>query len=259
MRYHYDNSPDNVRNPSAPPLEVKGGNQATDEMGHLWLQVLPPGGGDRRAALQEGLMRQRLLKYPDDFTANYNMGDLLVDRDPAAAIPFFETATRANPGSVVAATELGLALFAAGKLEDAEAKLKRAVALDPAYADALYDLASVQAARGDWDDATTSFKRVLELRPDNAKARQHLGEALYLWGDALAQANNPEQALGRYRESAAILQPGAEMRTKMALMLARLGRLSEARTELESALKIDPAFAPARRLLVDVEKRQEDQ
>jgi Flp pilus assembly protein TadD len=256
MRYHYDNSPDNVRNPSSPPLEVKGGNQATDEMGHLWLQVLPVGGGDQRAALKEGLMRQRLEKYPDDFTANYNMGDLMVERDPVGAIPFFEAATKANPGSVVAATELGLALFAAGKLEDAESQFRRAVGLDPSYADALYDLASVQAARGDWDDATAGFKRVLELRPDNAKARQHLGEGLYLWGDALAQANNPEQALLRYRESAAILQPGAEMRTKMALMLARLGRLPEAKTELESALQADPSFVPAKRLLADIEKRQ---
>src|SRR5205807_3763852 len=33
MRYHYDNSTGNVRNPNSPPREVKGGNQATDEMG----------------------------------------------------------------------------------------------------------------------------------------------------------------------------------------------------------------------------------
>src|SRR5205823_592907 len=111
MRYHYDNSAENPRNPNSPPRAVRGGNQAVDEMGHLWLQVLPAAEGDQRAALQEGLMRQRLEKYPDDFTANYNLGDLLVERDPKAAIPYFEAATRANPASVVAATELGVALF----------------------------------------------------------------------------------------------------------------------------------------------------
>jgi tetratricopeptide (TPR) repeat protein/mono/diheme cytochrome c family protein len=255
MRYHYDNSAENVRNPNAPPRETKGGNQATDEMGHLWLQVLPAGAGDLRATLQEGLMRQRLVKHPDDFTANYNMGDLLVEREPKAAIPYFEAATKANPTNVVAATELGVALFAAGNLEEAEAQFKRAVALDGSYADAIYDLASVQAARADWDDAVAGFKQVLEVRPDNAKARQHLGAALYLWGDALAQANNPEQALARYRESASVIQAGTDMRTKMALMLARLGRFSEAKTELEAALAADVAFEPAKRLLVDIEKR----
>jgi Flp pilus assembly protein TadD/mono/diheme cytochrome c family protein len=255
MRYHYDNSTDNVRNPSSPPKEVKGGNQAIDEMGHLWLQVMPAGGGDQRAALQEGLMRQRLEKYPDDFTANYDMGELLVDRDPAAAVQFFEAATKSNPTNVVAASELGVALSAAGKLEEAESQLRRAVVLDASYADAVYNLASVQAARQEWDDATANFQRVLVLRPDDGKARQHLGEAYYLWGDALAQANNPEQALARYRESAAILEPSAEMRTKMALMLARLGRFPEARTELQTALRVDPNFAPAARMLADVEKR----
>ena len=126
MRYHYDNSADNVRNPNSPPREVKGGNQATDEMGHLWLQVLPVGGGDQRAALQEGLMRQRLEKYPDDFNANYNLGDALMNQGNAAgAMPYFEAASKANPISVVAATELGVALFAAGKLPEAEEQFKR--------------------------------------------------------------------------------------------------------------------------------------
>ena len=57
MRYHYDNSADNVRNPNNPPQAVQGGNQATDEMGHLWLQVLPVAEGDHRAELQEAVMR----------------------------------------------------------------------------------------------------------------------------------------------------------------------------------------------------------
>lgn len=51
MRYHFDNSSGNVRDPSNPPKEVKGGIQATDEMGHLWLQVLPVAAGDQRFTL----------------------------------------------------------------------------------------------------------------------------------------------------------------------------------------------------------------
>ena len=42
MRYHYDNSPLNPRNPHQPPRrDALLGNPATDEMGHLWLEVLP--------------------------------------------------------------------------------------------------------------------------------------------------------------------------------------------------------------------------
>jgi Tfp pilus assembly protein PilF len=258
MRYHYDNSADNVRNPSSPPREVKGGNHATDEMGHFWLQVLPVAEGDHRAELQEGLMRQRLEKYPDDFTANFNMGDLLMNkRDPQGALPYFEAAVRANPVSAVAQTELGVALFQAGKLPEAEEQFKRALRMEPGYTDARYDLASVQAARQEWDDAVASFQAVLAERPDDAKSRQHLGDALYLWGDALAQAGRSEDALARYRAAAEVVPATAELHTKMALMLARMARLPEAQTELESALKVDAHFAPAQRMLADVKKRLE--
>ncbi len=41
MRYTYDNSAANVRNPNSPPIRVRAGNRSVDEMGHLWLQVLP--------------------------------------------------------------------------------------------------------------------------------------------------------------------------------------------------------------------------
>jgi len=71
MRYHYDNSAANVRNPNRPPRRVKGGSQANDEMGNLWLQVLPVKAGDQRGILQEAVVH-RLLD-PSDFAANFNM------------------------------------------------------------------------------------------------------------------------------------------------------------------------------------------
>jgi hypothetical protein len=74
MRYHYDNSAANVRNRSHPPKRVRAGNQATDEMGHLWLQVLPRGPGDRRRELQEAVIEHRLEKNPNDFEAHMNLG-----------------------------------------------------------------------------------------------------------------------------------------------------------------------------------------
>ena len=41
MRYHYDNSAANPSQSAFAAKRVEAGNQATDEMGHLWLQVLP--------------------------------------------------------------------------------------------------------------------------------------------------------------------------------------------------------------------------
>ena len=41
MRFTYDNSAANPRNPQRPPQRVKWGPQSTDEMGALWLEVVP--------------------------------------------------------------------------------------------------------------------------------------------------------------------------------------------------------------------------
>ena len=53
----YDNSAANPRNPHQPPQRVRGGNRATDEMAHLWLQVLPRGGQDAQP-VQLGVLAQ---------------------------------------------------------------------------------------------------------------------------------------------------------------------------------------------------------
>ncbi len=249
MRYHYDNSADNVRNPNSPPKEVKAGNQATDEMGHFWLQVLPVQEGDQRATIEDAIMRRRLTKYPGDFTANYILGDLMLTQgNRTAAIPYFEAAAAADPTSVVAATELGVALFGASRLPEAEQQFRRALEIDRGYTDARFDLASVEAARAEWEAAANDFAEVLKERPENGKARRHLGDVLYLWADDLAKAGNAEEALNRYRGSLEFRGPDAEVHTKMALMLARLGRLSEADSEVSEALKLDANFQPAHQL-----------
>src|ERR1039458_1214379 len=181
MRYHYDNSSGNVRNPSNPPRRVSAGNAATDEMGHLWLQVLPVGQGDQRAVLQEALMRQRLQKYPGDFSANFSLGALLLDRgDAGGAIPYFQLASKAQPDSALAVSELGVALLTASKPLEAGQLFRQALKLDPKFTDARYNLASVEAAAGEWQPAATDFKQAVAEDPANAKARQHLGEVLLL-------------------------------------------------------------------------------
>ena len=48
MRYTYDNTAANPHNPHLPPVRVKAGNRSEDEMGHLWLQVLPVASADTK-------------------------------------------------------------------------------------------------------------------------------------------------------------------------------------------------------------------
>ena len=255
MRYHYDNSVGNVRNPNRPPKEVKGGNQATDEMSHLWLQVLPASGGDQRAELQESLTAQRLEKYPDDFLANYMMGDLLMSKgETQKAAAYFGKAAIANPQSAVATTEYGIALFSQGKALEAEKLFQHALDVDPGYTDARFDLASVQASAGEWEDAAGNFQRVLQERPGDGKARQHLGEVLLLWGDALLSSGKKEDALQRYREALPLRSGDPVLHGKIGAALAEMAKLDEAEVELRIALQIDAKSEPARQTMDVLQK-----
>jgi hypothetical protein len=55
---HWDNSADNPRNPSSPPIRVQWGEQSTDEMGSLSLISVPRNEADL-PALREDLLRHR--------------------------------------------------------------------------------------------------------------------------------------------------------------------------------------------------------
>src|SRR5262249_14693447 len=122
MRIVYDNSDANSRNPSHPPQRVRAGNRSTDEMGHLWVQVLPRERDDR-GTLQEALMRRRLEKYPGDFVAHANLGAALEARGRAAeAVEEYGQALRVRPQSAAVLNNLGALLQSGGDLEGAVAR-----------------------------------------------------------------------------------------------------------------------------------------
>jgi tetratricopeptide (TPR) repeat protein len=257
MRYHYDNSTENVRNPNNPPKRVLGGNEATAEMSHLWLQVLPTAAGDHRAELQFALVKQRLSKYPDDFTANYNMGDLQLSQGKTAeAISSFEKAARANPRSVLAANELGVALFTSNQLLEAEEQFKRALEIEPSYTDARFNLAGAEASNHKWEAAANDYKRVLAERPENTKARDHLATVMILWGDELAKAGNDVEAIARYREAASQTPDDIQVHGRLGMAFARQEKLDESQAEFEAILRLDPRSETARQAVAAIQARK---
>ena len=126
MRYHYDNSEGNVRNPNHPPKRVKAGNQASDEMSHLWLEVLPAGAGDRRLELQQALLAHRLEKYPNDFPALLHLGTVMLSRlNPGGATSVLQAAVEVDPRSAEAHNFLGSALESTGRTQEAIGAVSR--------------------------------------------------------------------------------------------------------------------------------------
>lgn len=250
MRYHYDNSAANVRNPHQPPQRVRHGNQTTDEMAHLSLQVLPRGAQDRRTELQEAIMLHRLEKYPGDFTAQFNLGALMLERGRTAeAVRYLRGAVESRPDNPAALNTLGLALVSAGNVNDAAGFFERALRANPGDTHVRYNLANALVTQQRWEPAAAEFRKVLAENPDNSGARQRLGEVLRILGYQSAQKGSLEEAAAQWRESLQFRQNDAVLHSNLGAVLARLGHIREAVPEFEAALRLDPKLETARRNL----------
>jgi tetratricopeptide (TPR) repeat protein/mono/diheme cytochrome c family protein len=218
MRYCYDNSDENIRNPNVPPKRVVGGNRASDEMAHLWLQVLPrsnPGDtGDPRRILQEAMARHNVDKNPADFEAHYNLGAMLQGRgDIAGAEKQYAMALNIRPDNATVNNAIAGVKLAAGHADAAVTYLRTALRSRPDYFDAHYNLGTALAIQNNFAAAVEEFRTAVRLNPRDANAEANLGAAL-----------------------------------------AELGNWKEARAHLEKALAINPKLTNARDNLEQVKR-----
>ena len=70
-----------------------------------------------------------------------------------------------DPNHVEALNNLGVALHAQGKIDEAMACLRRAVTLKPDYADAHSNLGNALKEQGKLDEAVACYRQALELNP----------------------------------------------------------------------------------------------
>ena len=200
MRYTYDNSDRNVHNPRLPPVRVKAGNRSEDEMGHLWLQVLPVLSADSktdpRLLLEEAWMRRLLEKKPDDALARYNLASSLEGEGrfrEAAAI--FETQLAVQPGDARFLNGLGGAQEGTGEWQTARRTYEQVVATAPDDCDARFNLARLELKHALAADAETQFRTMLSRCPADAATHSGLAAALSAQGQAGAAQAEFEQAL----------------------------------------------------------------
>jgi Flp pilus assembly protein TadD len=200
MRFTYDNSSDNIRNPNHPPQRVVAGNRASDEMAHLWLQVLPrdasSGEADPRALIQEAMARHNLQKNPDDFEAHYNLAALLQIRgELKESSAHFAQAVHLRPEDATANNALGAGLLAMDRSGEAIPYLSAALKIRPDYFDAHYNLGNALASQGDFAGALLHFQAAVRLNPDDANAEANLGSAFAEVGNTKEARRHYERAL----------------------------------------------------------------
>ena len=218
LRYVYDNSADNPLNPNHPPIRVRAGNRSSDEMCHLWLQVLPihfdAAQGDPRMQLQEALARHNIEKDPADFEAHYNLAAMLQAANQLDdAMREYESALHLRPQDAAANNAMGAALLASGQPAKAVAYLTQSLKTRPNYFSARYNLGNALAAQDDYAGAVEQFRLALQSQPDDADAEANLGSAL-----------------------------------------AEMGRFPEAKSHFERALQLNPNHALAKENLEELQR-----
>jgi Flp pilus assembly protein TadD len=250
MRITYDNTAQNPRNPNHPPRRVTGGDRSEDEMGHVWLQVLPHGKGetDPRLLLQQTLMRRRIEKYPADFEAHFNLGAALqAAGKPDEALVFLRKAVAIRPASATAHNNLAVSLLEEENVDEAIGEFRRSLALDPAYQNARYNLARALAAKGDAAAALSELLPYVNAVPGDAAAHDFAGRLLSAMG------RSPE-AVAQFRKAVELDPRNAGMQTNLGVALAIVGDRQGAIAAFETALKIDPGNTVARENLARARK-----
>jgi Flp pilus assembly protein TadD len=240
MRWTYDNSAENVRNPNHPPRRVVAGDQSSDEMGHLWIQVLPRRtGDDMRVILQESLMRHRLQKDPNDFTAHFNLAAALQSMGRVEeAANSYRQALQIKPNDATALNSLGTALQTNGQYEEAINQYREALRINPNYTSAHYNWGNSLLAQGKSEEAINHFQEVLRVNPEDADAHNDLGSAFAMQEDFVRATEHFEQALRLNPE-----HPYAH--SNLGYVLAGQGKIPQALAQYEHAIRLNPQDADA--------------
>jgi Flp pilus assembly protein TadD len=188
MRYTYDNSSGNEHNPHAPPVRVKAGNRSEDEMAHLWLQVLPvnvppgsptPRSPDPRLLLQEAWMRNWLTKDPGDIIPLYNLGSALAAQGKYQdALAVYQHALALHPGDERILNEFGATLENSGDWRLAQKVFQQDIADHPGTCNARFNLARSELRHDQANSAEQQFRTMLAQCPADATIHSGLGAAL---------------------------------------------------------------------------------
>jgi tetratricopeptide (TPR) repeat protein len=210
MRYTYDNSARNPRNPHVPPTRVRWGQNTTDEMGDLWVQVIPRSAGEA-AVLTEGFRRKA---HAEDLAA-------------------YTTLLDADPGNPLRHDAVAALYLDAGRFDDAVAEYQRSLALNDDSAATHYNLGFALSARGRREEAIVELQAALRLDPDYALAHNNLGALLQVGG-------RPEEALAHFQRAVALRPDNLDARTNLAQLLSNRGQAAAAAGHFREALALKP-------------------
>ena len=248
MRYTYDNSAENARNPQQPPKQVRWGQRSSDEMGDLWLQVLTRDDRDLTTLVrgfQPKMLAEDVIGYETMIRADPTDGDLHDDvallylqlGRAEEAVAHFMASVTLKPLSAAAHFNLGTAQTRAGRLEEATAEYRQALRIKPDYAAAHNNLGSVLSSQGRLDEAIQQYREALADDPGYLAAHNNLGSALVSRGD-------PGEALPHFLEALRVSPEYRDAHYNIGHAYVLRGARATAIEHFRQVVRLDPDWAP---------------
>ncbi|MCF7975485.1 MAG: tetratricopeptide repeat protein [Phycisphaerae bacterium] len=144
----------------------------------------------------------------------------------------FRQAVAADPSHAGAHNNLGIAYERLGR-QDAQAEYQQAIQLQPDFTHAHYNLARSLLRAGQESEAVTELRRTIQIDPN------HVG-ALNMLGTVLGKRQRFVEAQSLLERAVRCDPNHAEARSNLGAAYAGQGRLQEAVAQFEAALSIDP-------------------
>jgi Flp pilus assembly protein TadD len=158
-----------------------------------------------------------------------------------AVLQFRQAATFA-PDSARAHANLGAALQALNRHDEALQAYQRSLAIEPT-ANGWSNLGSLQFFLGRYEEARDAYRRATALTPADYLMWANLGDACHALDDRVCSDEVWPRAISAARGALTINPHDAFTRALLASSLAKYGQLNEAQTEIRRALEIDPTNA----------------
>ncbi len=150
----------------------------------------------------------------------------------------FEHTLAVTPPNPHIEHNLGLALGASGRYDEAAAHFAKALQIDPNFYDGLVGMGVTREFQGRLPEATDYFQAAIRLQPDTPTAHVQLGRALW-------KQNNDQAALEEIGHASHLAPRDADIRADFALALQLVGRIPEAIEQFHQALRMNPDNAEA--------------
>jgi tetratricopeptide (TPR) repeat protein len=135
------------------------------------------------------------------------------------------------------------ALRIEGKVEEAVAAYREALALDDKHEDALYYLGSLCLELGEFDEAEKNWKRLIAVNPHSARAHARLGD-LYLCAER-EEYFNLAAAEAEFKRAQEINKEESGLPLRLGEVALLRGDLAQAKHYFDTVLGVHPKSAEA--------------